>query len=157
MRRPAPLKPGQPDPLSDQFAAEYEAGDSFGRIAARYGLDHQRVARTLRRRPGFVQRDISEACRLPHRETMDRIAARARRELELLRPAPTFTPSAAAAGISTAIRRMRDRVRSVGPLCVDSPTVAAVHSAGLTLDDIAELFAVSPAEAARAIAAHAGR
>jgi hypothetical protein len=157
MSRPAPVKPGRPDPLSDQFAAEYAAGDSLSRIAARHGVYHNRVARTLRRRPGFVMRDISEACRLPHQASLDRIAARAREQLDEMRRVRTFTPSAAAAGISVAIRRMRARVRAVGPLCVDSPTVAAVHSAGLTLDDIAELFAVEPREAARAIAAHAGR
>ncbi|MGF3025576.1 hypothetical protein ACQVP2_22460 [Methylobacterium aquaticum] len=170
MKRPAPLKPGQVDPLSDVFAAEYAAGASFGRIAARYGIDHNRVARTLRRRPGFVQRTVSESCLIPHRAAMDRIAARAREELDRLRPAPTFTPVVAAAGTGAAIRALRDRARHAGPVAslagmprlsgavwADVARIAAAHAAGLTLDDIHEVFAVPPAEAVRAIAAHAGR
>ncbi|MGE7415868.1 hypothetical protein [Methylobacterium tarhaniae] len=61
------------------------------------------------------------------------------------------------AALSARVRALRSCVRAVGPICVDSPTVAAAHAAGLTLDDIEEVFAVPPAEAVRAIAAHAGR
>jgi hypothetical protein len=61
------------------------------------------------------------------------------------------------AAISAQVRTLRSCVRAYGPLCVDSPTVAAAHAAGLTLDDIEEVFAVPPAEAVRAIVAHAGR
>lgn len=65
--------------------------------------------------------------------------------------------AARAAALSDRIHALRAKVRAVGPICVDSPTVAAAHASGLTLEDIRELFAVPPAEAARAIAMHAGR
>lgn len=65
--------------------------------------------------------------------------------------------AARAAALSARIHALRAKVRAVGPICVDSLTIAAAHASGLTLEDIRELFAVPPAEAARAIALHAGR
>ncbi len=153
MSRPARLKPGQPDPLSDAFATSYEEGLTLDAVAERHGVCRGRVRRAFSQRHGFflrMRRDDNARCMAraadQARAMLDEISARR------VNPAPRF-----AIGTSTAIHILRARCRVVGPLCVDSPTVAAAHAAGLTLDDIHEVFAVPPVEAVRAIAAHAGR
>ncbi|AWB21218.1 hypothetical protein DA075_10070 [Methylobacterium currus] len=153
MSRPARLKPNQPDPLSDAFAASYEEGLTLDAVAQRHHVCRERVRRAFSKRRGFslrMRRDDNARC-------MARAADQAHAMLDEVRarrvdPSPRF-----AIGTSTAIHILRARCRIVGPLCVDSPTIAAAHAAGLTLDDIHEVFAVPPVEAVRAIAAHAGR
>ena len=153
MSRPARLKPGQIDPLSDAFAASYAEGLSLDAVAERHGVYRGRVRRAFKERSEFSLR----MRRHDNMQCMARAADQARAMLDEVRarrvdPSPRF-----AVGTSTAIHILRARCRIVGPLCVDSPTIAAAHAAGLTLDDIHEVFAVPPVEAVRAIAAHAGR
>ncbi len=96
-----------------------------------------------------LRTDIAEAM-----ERMEAFAKAATAEIHARRSEP---PRRLAIATTTAIHALRARVRVAGPVPADDRRIAAAHAAGLTLDDIHEVFAVPPAEAARAIAAHAGR
>lgn len=65
--------------------------------------------------------------------------------------------AARAAALSARIRSLRTEAHSKGTLPWGPLQAAFAHEAGLTLDEIDEIYAVPPAEAARAIALHAGR
>ncbi|WP_156295796.1 hypothetical protein [Methylobacterium aquaticum] len=85
---------------------------------------------------------------------MDAFAQAAAAEVRARRSEP---PRRLAVATSAAIRTLRDRARAGRPVPADDRRIAAAHAAGLTLDDIHEVFGVEPREAVRAIAAHAGR
>lgn len=140
---------------------DYAAGDSIMDAAARQGISYTRLQRALRVCPDFTPRTPKEwSAAYPGRRK---------------RPAPFFRkvgPYAASvlrhaqsgeatvrahAAVAERLHALRAQARVGGPLLCGPLQVAAAHAAGLTLDDIAEVFAVPPREAARAIAAHAGR
>ncbi|ACL58481.1 hypothetical protein [Methylobacterium nodulans] len=159
MTGPARLRPLQVDPLSDAFAAAYEAGATVGQVAALHQVSKGRVARALRRRCGVRLRTRSEASVLGNaNSSWTRIRTeQAHDQLAALRAANQGKPERIAACLARAIHALRARVRIAGPMPADARRIAAAHAAGLTLDDIAMVFGVGPVEAVAAIAAQRGR
>ncbi|AWB20931.1 hypothetical protein DA075_08420 [Methylobacterium currus] len=155
MGTPSSTSRGRHDPLLAVFLADHRGGMTVSQIALKHGTYRERVARALLSRPDY--RAPGRGVRSDLSEPMAKLAAHARAAMEATRIRRIDPAARFAAGVSAAIHILRGRVRAVGPICVDSPTVAAAHAAGLTLDDTHEVFAVPPAEAVRAIAAHAGR
>ena len=146
---------GSHDPLLKAFLADHATKMPISHIAVKHGTYRERVLRALN-----SQRDVEtrrQRFRPDIAEGMARLAAKASAAVEEIRESRVSPAPRLAAGTSAAIHALRARVRIFGPAPADDTRIAAAHAAGLTLDDIHEVFAVPPAEAARASAAHAGR
>lgn len=133
----------------DAARARLAEGVRPQRVAHEFGVTPQAIHRLLR----------PQAPRPYHPIGTDRLRRRANPARMAVLGVDGRDPirSAREAAVSARLRALRDEVRIGGPLLCGPLQIAAAHAAGLTLDDIHEVFAVPPAEAARAIAAHAGR
>jgi transposase-like protein len=130
----------------DAARACVKSGETYAVVARRFGVSTSTI--------GWLFRKHFDRRRQP-----DRVNNRGNRRLLASLGVDGTDPVRAAreATVSARIRALRAEARAGGALLCGPLQVAAAHAAGLTLDDIEEVFAVPPAEAVRAIAAHAGR
>lgn len=124
--------------------AQVRTGDTYEAVAKRFGVTRQAISYICRNEP---RRSRAEASR--RRGNLGMLAA-----LGLDGRDPVRASVAAAA--SDRLHALRAQARVGGAFLCGPLQIAAAHAAGLTLDDIHEVFAVPPVEAVRAIAAHSG-
>ncbi|KMO33890.1 hypothetical protein VQ02_19775 [Methylobacterium variabile] len=130
----------------DAARACVAAGETYAQVAQRFGVTRSSISWLFRKEP-IGRRHPSRVSDRGNRRLLAALGVDGRDPVRVAREA----------AVSARVRALRAEARTGGALLVGPLTIAAAHAAGLTLDDIEEVFAVPPAEAARVIAAHGVR
>jgi len=136
----------------------FDHAEARARIAA--GVTPKRAARQFGVTVSAIYKALNPQAPRPYRPTgIDRRRQRPNPVLLAALGVDGRDPvrAARAAALSARIRRLHAEARASGALPWGPLQAASAHEAGLTLDEIDEIYAVPPVEAVRAIAAHVGR